>query len=411
MLHRQQALLRLVSERVSECVICACSVPPCMRLDCQLVPILIKRSPSSARLMSCLSSTLTALGGDDATRSESPRRRQLSSLLEELMPGGDFSGVRIHQDRSMVQMGADGDITLARSDLAELLVLAQQTVFYGDVHINGSLSLNGNFTVNGQIIELGDGGADCKATFRNCQEPFELGCPAGVYSLSPDGYTGDEPVDIYCHMQLNLEGDSSVVEPGGWALVYRYTFNNYDDFDGSTNYVDPIPSWHDSGNWTGNTVAADSTISTDAPLTTDEYGAVVSHTEFQLFQLLVMAGGRVGRTTRHHVDTCCEYNFQNKNRISSCGDNLALSGQLLATSTVGLCVSPIMETCCGCLKVLYRARTSKMRPLHRHMAVRGWRRRTFPLQPMVLISGVTVIITTLSKKIVPIGQPMCVPSS
>ena len=65
-------------------------------------------------------------------------------------------------------------------------------------------------------------------------------------------------------------------EEGGWALVYKYTFNYYDDFDAGSNYVEPIPSWHDSGNWTGNTDAADSTISTDPPLDPDEYGALVS---------------------------------------------------------------------------------------------------------------------------------------
>jgi hypothetical protein len=87
--------------------------------------------------------------------------------------------VRISADKAMVQLGADADVVLARSQLEELLVLAHRSVFHGDVVVNGSLTVLGNATVNGVGVG-GSEGDECGETFLNCQEAFDAGCPAGV---------------------------------------------------------------------------------------------------------------------------------------------------------------------------------------------------------------------------------------
>ena len=103
-------------------------------------------------------------------------------------------------------------------------MLAQQTVFHGDVCVNGTLKLQGNVTVNGKVVDLGGVGTDkCGATFKNCEEPFEIGCPAGVYSVYPDGYNGDDPFDIYCAMQLDFASSSSSSSTlGEFGLVWDW---------------------------------------------------------------------------------------------------------------------------------------------------------------------------------------------
>ncbi len=92
--------------------------------------------------------------------------------------------MRIAADKAMVQLGADADVVLARSQLEELLVLAHRTVFHGDVVVNGSLKVLGNATVNGISMGGGSDDEECGVTFMNCQEAFEAGCPAGVCVVS-----------------------------------------------------------------------------------------------------------------------------------------------------------------------------------------------------------------------------------
>jgi len=179
----------------------------------------------------------------DSQPTRTGRRLSTSSLLEQLLPNADaFSGVRVNKDEALIQLGADGDIVMARSELAELLVMAQHSIFHGDVTINGSLNIMGNASVDGSSI-FGSEDAQCSGVFLNCQDAFEAGCPSGQYSVFPDGFKGSTPFTIFCAMELGIDSNGNAVEPGGWALVYRYGFNYYDDFDASSNYVDPIPDW------------------------------------------------------------------------------------------------------------------------------------------------------------------------
>ena len=155
----------------------------------------VLRSTLATLPTSSLPSTSTPTSPSSTLGSQ---RRLLSSLVEEIIPDIDeYSGVRVSNNKSVVQLGESGDVTIARSDLAELLILAHRTVFHGDVHINGTLHVNGNVSVNGERL-ASDDDADCSATFLNCQEAYEAGCPAGVFSVFPDGYTGASAFEVRC---------------------------------------------------------------------------------------------------------------------------------------------------------------------------------------------------------------------
>ena len=54
--------------------------------------------------------------------------------------------------------------------------------------------------------------------------------------------------------------------PGGWTLVYSYTFTNYNSFSSLSNAVTPRPNWPASG--------ANVPISTTPPLSESSLGAV-----------------------------------------------------------------------------------------------------------------------------------------
>ena len=66
----------------------------------------------------------------------------------------------------------------------------------------------------------------------SCLDYFNAGYESGSYYIKPDGYRKGS-MCVFCNMTL---------EGGGWTLVYRYGFNNYDDFTASSNYVSHIPT-------------------------------------------------------------------------------------------------------------------------------------------------------------------------
>lgn len=68
---------------------------------------------------------------------------------------------------------------------------------------------------------------------KTCLDYYEAGYPSGSYYVKPDGFRKN-PMCVFCNMDL---------EGGGWTLVYRYGFNNYDDFTDSTNFVTHIPTY------------------------------------------------------------------------------------------------------------------------------------------------------------------------
>lgn len=60
-------------------------------------------------------------------------RRHLSESLSNLLADLDdtYSGIRISKDQAMLSMGTEGDVAVARGDLAELLLIARKAVFAG----------------------------------------------------------------------------------------------------------------------------------------------------------------------------------------------------------------------------------------------------------------------------------------
>jgi hypothetical protein len=70
-------------------------------------------------------------------------RRHLSESLSNLLADMDdtYSGIRISKDQAMLSMGTEGDVAVARGDLAELLLIAHKAVFAGDLQVNGTLTL------------------------------------------------------------------------------------------------------------------------------------------------------------------------------------------------------------------------------------------------------------------------------
>jgi len=94
----------------------------------------------------------------------------------------------------------------------------------------------------------------------SCLAYYEAGYDSGSYLIKPDGVRAS--MCVYCNMTL---------EGGGWTLVYRYTFNNYADFDASSNYVSHIPTWENHDNW-DSSYDLEALESQVAPRTEDEFG-------------------------------------------------------------------------------------------------------------------------------------------
>ncbi|CAH1798878.1 unnamed protein product, partial [Owenia fusiformis] len=129
------------------------------------------------------------------------------------------------------------DITKVTEDLTELID-SMSTELKADMN-----------ALREQISEL------CKMTpscYRACPTSDQIGCsektaakscleilqayenppPSGIYWVN---LSRNNKVQVYCDM---------TTEEGGWMLVWRFTFTNYDDFAALNNSITPRPSWN-----------------------------------------------------------------------------------------------------------------------------------------------------------------------
>ena len=80
---------------------------------------------------------------------------------------------------------------------------------------------------------------------------------SGTYWLDLDGGSHDNAFQAFRDMDT---------DGGGWTLVWSYTFTAYLSFQAGTNAITPRPNW--------TTQEADVPVSTQVPLTDEDYGSL-----------------------------------------------------------------------------------------------------------------------------------------